>query len=249
MDESIDILIKKGALFVVNHSGGKDSQAMLIRLREIVPESQLLVIHATLGEVEWTGTIEHIENTIGSIPLIIASNPNKDFFGMVEHRKMWPSPKNRQCTSDLKRGPVEREIRKYLKENPQYQNRIINCMGLRAEESSGRAKATVFKRNDRNSKAGREWYDWLPVHKLLIDEVFNNIKGANELPHWAYSKGMSRLSCCFCIMASKSDLRIASKLMPELFKKYCNYEKKLNMTLIMPSKGNQIFLPDIVKTQ
>ena len=37
----------------------------------------------------------------------------KTFFDMVEHRQMFPSPKNRQCTSDLKRGPI-------AKKNPQH---------------------------------------------------------------------------------------------------------------------------------
>lgn len=37
--EMIQSLIKRGALFVANNSGGKDSQAMLIYLRSIVPAS------------------------------------------------------------------------------------------------------------------------------------------------------------------------------------------------------------------
>ena len=60
----IDALIKRGAIFVCNHSGGKDSQAMYIKLCSMMPRTQILVLHATLGEIEWEGTIEHIENTI-----------------------------------------------------------------------------------------------------------------------------------------------------------------------------------------
>lgn len=48
----IQRLIDSGALFVANHSGGKDSQAHLIRLLEVVPSEQLLVVHASLGAVE-----------------------------------------------------------------------------------------------------------------------------------------------------------------------------------------------------
>ena len=57
-------LIERGALVAVNHSGGKDSQAMTFLLSRIVPREQLLVVHAPLGEVEWPGTVEHIERTI-----------------------------------------------------------------------------------------------------------------------------------------------------------------------------------------
>ena len=36
--------IQKGALFVINHSGGKDSQAMMIKLLEFVPKEQIVVV-------------------------------------------------------------------------------------------------------------------------------------------------------------------------------------------------------------
>ena len=66
-------LVERGALVAVNHSGGKDSQCMTILLSRIVPCEQLLVVHAPLGEVEWPGTVKHIENTIPpGVPLITA---------------------------------------------------------------------------------------------------------------------------------------------------------------------------------
>ena len=54
-------LIRAVALVAVNHSGGKDSQAMTVLLSRIVPRGQIVAVHAPLGEVEWPGTIEHIE--------------------------------------------------------------------------------------------------------------------------------------------------------------------------------------------
>lgn len=54
----LDQLIASGALFVANHSGGKDSQVQLIRLLERVPASQLVVVHASLGPMEWPGAME-----------------------------------------------------------------------------------------------------------------------------------------------------------------------------------------------
>ena len=236
----INSLIKRGALFAVSHSGGKDSQAMMALIRSLVPEDQIVVVHAILPEVEWDGVIEHIESTIGKAPLIYAK-AKKTFFDMVEHRQMFPSPQYRQCTSDLKRNPIERELRKYLKDNPRFGGLIVNCMGMRAEESSGRAKLEPLKLNNKNSKAGREWYDWLPIHEMLEPDVFEAIRAAEQEPHWAYEAGMSRLSCCFCIMASKSDLTTAAKLNPELYKRYVDTEKRLNFTL----SPSQKTLPEI----
>lgn len=236
----VKALVARGALFVANHSAGKDSQAMLIELRRHVPDAQIIVIHADLPEVDWEGGIEHIRSTIGSLELIIASS-RKTFFQMVEHRGMFPSPANRQCTSDLKRGPIEREIRRHLKDHPEFGGLIVNCMGMRAEESTGRAKLTTFKHNALNSKAGWEWFDWLPIHDLTAAEVFADIAAAGQEPHWAYAAGMTRLSCCFCIMASEADLRTAARLKPDLYRKYVETERRLGFTLSMSRRP----LPEI----
>ena len=229
-------MIDRGALFVVNHSGGKDSQAMTIRLRSFVPDDQLLVIHASLGHVEWPGTVEHIKATIGEMPLIVAG-AGKTFFEMVEHRGMFPSPKNRQCTSDLKRGPIEREIRRYLKAHARFNGLVVNCMGLRAEESDARRRREAFGHNIRNSKAGRLWWDWLPIHDMTTEEVFATIADAGQEPHWAYAAGMTRLSCSFCIMASTADLCTAARLRPDLMAEYVALETRIGHTLTMPRKG------------
>jgi|GEM_PF-4049693 len=87
-------LIDQGAIFLVNTSGGKDSQVMTNLLLANVPHEQLLFVHAHLGKVEWPGVIEHIERTV-PLPVHVVS-AGKTFFDMVEHRQMWPSPKQRQ---------------------------------------------------------------------------------------------------------------------------------------------------------
>lgn len=231
-------LVARNALFVVNHSAGKDSQAMLLYLREIgIPEDQMLIVHADLGEVEWDGVLDHIHATAGNIPIITARSKTS-FFAMVERRGMFPSPANRQCTSDLKRGPIEREVRRYLKANPHFGGLVVNCMGMRAEESAARAKkAAGFRYSVRNSKAGREWYDWLPIHALTERDVFRLIREAGQEPHWAYAAGMSRLSCVFCIMASEADLRTAARLMPDLYRRYVHAEQRHGHTLSMSRRS------------
>lgn len=225
-------LIAQGALFVCNHSAGKDSQAMFALLSRLVPARQLLVVHAVLPEVEWPGIVEHIQATIGEAPLVFA-RAVKTFFEMVEHRGMFPSPANRQCTSDLKRGPIEREIRRYLADHPEFEGRVVNCMGMRAQESASRKKLETFKRSPKNSVAGRTWYEWLPIHAMSADEVFATIAAAGQRPHPAYAAGMTRLSCCFCIMASEADLTTAARLAPDLYRRYVETEERLGFTLSM----------------
>ncbi len=235
-------LISRGALFVVNDSGGKDSQAMKAYLYGIVPRKQLVVVHAHLPEVEWEGTEEFIrDNSYGLEVRTVTAV--KTFFEMVDHRQKFPSPSNRQCTSDLKRGPLEKLIRQISKERGN--GLIVNCMGMRAEESASRAKKEVFKFSERNSKAGREWYEWMPIHHYTTEQVFIEIRLAGQKPFWIYDEGMTRKSCCFCIMSSKGDLCVAKRLRPELYKRYVDKERELNFSLSMSGK----FLDEITKEQ
>ncbi|MCK4518219.1 phosphoadenosine phosphosulfate reductase family protein [Candidatus Babeliales bacterium] len=221
-------LSNKGAIFYCSHSGGKDSQTMYLELSRIVPASQLVVIHAHLPEVEWDSTRQHIKNTIGQTQYIEVV-ANKTFFGMVDHRQMFPGPKYRQCTSDLKRGPIEKAIRADMKSKGK--TLAVNCMGLRAEESKPRSKMETFKLHKSLSKAGRTVYNLLPIHDYLIEQVWQTISQNNQEPHWAYATGMTRLSCCFCIMASDNDLTVAAKENPELYRRYVLKEKELDFTL------------------
>lgn len=240
----IQELIDRGATFFINDSAGKDSQAMKSFLCKVVPHDQLVVIHADLPEVDWEGTWEHVvANTPITIPVRRVS-ASKTFFEMVEHRGMFPSPSYRQCTSDLKRQPIEKFIRNWCAERGQ--KLIVNCMGIRSQESAARSKQTPFRISERNSKAGREWYDWLPIFEWGIDEVWAEIESIGQKRHFAYDLGMSRLSCVFCIMSSKKDIQVAAKHNPELYNRYVETEERLGFTLLM-SGTKKNWLKDIVE--
>ena len=236
-------LIQRGALVALSTSGGKDSQAMTILLSRLIPRHQLLAVHAPLSEVEWPGTIEHIEATLPvGVPLIFAPVASgKTLLDRVEERGMWPSNSARWCTSDFKTGPIERELRRYLKFHPRFGGRLVNAMGMRAGESPARARKRPWRKNDRMSVAGREVFDWLPIFDLSTDDVFRVIRDAGQSPHWAYAAGMSRLSCVFCILASRADLRTAARLQPSLHRRYAMLERRIGHTL-SPSR---VPLPDL----
>ena len=236
LPEHIQELVQRGAIFFVSHSAGKDSQAMFNYLYDKIPHEQLHVIHADLGEdVEWDGVVEHIQNTIGDLPLSVVK-AGKTFFDMVRHRGMFPSPKYRQCTSDLKTGPIYKEIRRVAKERGV--DLVVNCIGIRAQESGPRSRQTPFKINKKLTTQSREAYDWMPIFKMLEDEVFNTIAANGQEPHWAYQAGMTRLSCCFCIMASKKDLATSMKHNPEKLEKIAALEKEVGHTMFFV-KGEQ----------
>ena len=225
-------MIRRGALVSVSTSGGKDSQAMGILLARIVPRDQLVAVHAPLGEVEWPGTVEHIESTIPpGLPLIMAETASgKSLLDRVEERGKWPGIRQRWCTAEHKRGPIERELRRYLKAHPHFRGRLINAMGMRADESPARARKIPWRRNDRMSVAGREVFDWLPVFDLSTDDVFRVIHDAGQSPHWIYEH-LPRCSCAFCIFSSPEQLRCAAELRPELYRRYAELERRIGHTL------------------
>lgn len=229
--------VDEGALFVLNDSGGKDSQAMRIALRGIVPAAQMIVIHASLGEVEWPGALEHAKAGAERNGLrFFVVRAGKTLLGMVEQRHAdrpdvpcWPSAACRQCTSDLKRDPIARFVRHWSKAAKRFL--IVNCTGIRAEESAGRAKQSSLRRNERNSKAGREWWDWLPIHAWTRAQVFAAIAEAGETPHQAYALGNERLSCMFCVMGSRNDLAHAARANPDLYRRYVEMERRTGYTM------------------
>ena len=225
-------MIRAGALVAVSHSGGKDSQTMTILLSRIVPRAQLVAVHAPLGEVEWEGIVPHVEATLpAGVPLIMAPvSSGKTLLDRVEERGMWPSSKARWCTSDFKRTPIERELRRFLKLNPRFGGRLVNCLGIRRDESAARAKRVPWRRNERLSVAGREVFDWLPIFDLSTEDVFHVIRAAGQSPHWIY-RHLSRCSCSFCIFSSPEDLRRAAELRPELYRRYAEIERRIGHTL------------------
>lgn len=234
MKPDIKKLIDSGAIFYASHSGGKDSQAMYGYLRHLVPDDQIVLVNADLGEVEWEGTIDHIKaNTVHPVNVVKSA---KTLFDMVERRftdrpevPSWPSAQYRQCTSDLKRNPIQKFIRNDMKAKGKLLG--INVMGIRAEESSARSKMKPFKINKTLSKAGRTVYDWYPIFEWREARVFGFIKGLGQEPHWAYAAGNKRLSCVFCIMGCGGDLRNGAKHRPELAAKYIELERKTGYSL------------------
>jgi 3'-phosphoadenosine 5'-phosphosulfate sulfotransferase (PAPS reductase)/FAD synthetase len=241
----VEDLVAQGALVVVNHSGGKDSQRMLIELlsQTFIARTQLLVVHAALGDVEWPGAMELARDQAAAagVAFLVARAP-KTFMQMVDRRfaarpdvPAFPQAANRQCTSDLKRDPIMREVRRYAKANGF--TTIITCMGLRAAESPKRAKMQTWTKSTRGSVAGRNWFEWLPIHAMSTADVFAGIAAAGQKPHYAYALGNERLSCVFCILGSANDARNGAVHHPELYAQYVAAEERTGYTMHQSRKS------------
>jgi len=227
----------EGALFVVSHSGGKDSQATMIAVQSLVPDDQIIVVHAPLSHIEWEGSEQAARaDTPRGRPFLLADKYNNVgeevwLLERVVSKCKWPDQSNRWCTGEWKRGPIAREVGKWADENGY--TKIVETWGLRAEESPKRALQLPISEHHRHGtrslklKEEREWYVWLPVKWMTTEEVFDSIHQSGKKPLWTYGQGMSRASCAFCIIGAKPDLRIAARLAPDLYALYVAVEKYL----------------------
>lgn len=227
--------IDQGALFFIGHSGGKDSQIMYLRLTELVPHDQIVVVHASLGAAEHKGVIEHIRSTIEH-PLHVVE-ADRSFLEMVWRRGMWPDARNRLCTSTLKTGPIRKFVRQVMRERGA--TIAYNCTGIRAQESVNRAKKIPLAKHVALCTKTRTVYDWLPIFELSEDEVYDRIYAAGQRPHPAYGERgekNTRLSCVLCVLANKNDLRNGAKSDARLYAEYVITEKVINHTMFTRSK-------------
>jgi DNA sulfur modification protein DndC len=228
------------AAFYFSHSSGKDGSAAYEVVKAIVPAKQLFIIHATLGSVEHQGVISYIEDNTDE-ELFVVRNERTDFVDMVLLRTMFPSPKFRECTSSLKTGPIFKFIRAHMKTNGFTTG--FNVSGLRAEESTMRAKKNPLWLNKELSKAGRVVYDWMPAFHMTTSEVFDTIEKAGKKPHHAYgdyndntTPSNQRLSCIFCIMGSLNDLILGALNYPDHYVEMIALERVINHTMFGRSK-------------
>lgn len=241
-------------IVLVNSSGGKDSQTMLRLVARLAAEQGVLdrvtVVHSDLGRVEWKGTRElaRLQAEFYGLRFIVTERTQNDLLDHVlalhADRQVkgkgtvpWPDSNNRWCTSDHKRGPVRRVMTQLVKElglsRKDRPAKLLNCIGLRGEESSRRAKKPVLSYDEGASGKGvvKQVWEWLPIHDWTEVEVWADIHASGVPYHGAYDLGMPRLSCCFCIFSSRDALVLAAQHNPELAQAYHAIEVETGYTM------------------
>lgn len=234
---------------VVNTSAGKDSQVSLDEVVRMARAAGVLervvAVHCDLGRVEWQGTRALAEEQARryGVPIRVVSRPQGDLLTQIERRRMFPSSKARYCTSDHKRAQVYKVFTALVAEHPDAGARpirILNVMGIRAEESPARAKKQPYALDRMASNGKREVWTWFPVFTWTVAEVWQRIRASGVPHHRAYDLGMPRLSCCFCVMSSKDALLLAGEHNPALLAEYVAVEERIGHTLQNGHSARQI---------
>jgi len=240
-------------LVLVSSSGGKDSQTALRATVEAIDEAGLsrdmvVVVHADLGRVEWDDAEALAERQAAHYGLRFVSvrRPQGDLLDHVvdRHAKRpdvpsWPSSSSRYCTSDHKRGQLLKVYTALVNEwrertGETRRARILEVLGLRAEESPARARKakTPLELNARaTTKTTREVWTWLPIADWKLEEVWASIRASGVEHHHAYDLGMGRLSCVFCVFAPREALIIAGRHNRELLDAYIEVEERTGYTI------------------
>ena len=222
---------------VINTSAGKDSQAMtevvcrMAREQDVV--DRVVMVHADLGRAEWPGCPElaAYHAAFKGVPLIVVQR-KQWLLDHIHERGMFPDNRNRYCTSDHKRSQVYKVFTQLVARHDRTEHpiRILNCMGMRAQESPARAKRVPFQR-DQMASNGKRWVDtWLPLHSWKVEQVWEEIHRGGMPYHYAYDLGLPRISCIFCIFAPPDALRLAGYYNRNLLLEYVAVEKEIQHT-------------------
>lgn len=188
-------------------SGGKDSAALAVYMREKYPDIELEYVFTDSG-CELPETYEYLDRirAVLNIPIsIIKSKRNFDYW-LKYFNGVLPSPQNRWCTRLLKLEPFESYIGNYD---------IFSYVAIRADEQ--REGYIPKKRNIR------------PIHPFVDGGIFlddvKEILLKSGLGFPSYNSWRKRSGCYFCFFQTDREWAGLKEYHPDLFEKACGYEE------------------------
>lgn len=219
----IEQLLAAHAPVAVGVSGGKDSSAMSLALSSYLDEighrGPRLLIHSDLGRIEWKQSLpmcQRLADHLGMDLVVVRRQAgdlldrwkvrwsnNCERYASLSCVKMilpWSTASMLFCRSELKAAIICRDL---VERFPQQV--VINASGIRAEESTTRAKAPIWAPQARlTSKTyGTTGLDWHPLLYWTLEQVLAYHSLRNFPLHEAYTRFlMSRVSCKLCGISS-----------------------------------------------
>lgn len=198
---------------VLGLSGGRDSAALAVYIRQTRPELNIEYFFTDTGKElpEVYAFLGRLEGFLGRP--IARLNPDRDFdFWLREYGHFLPSPQTRWCTRMLKLKPFETWLKPSLKAG----TKVYSYVAIRADEDHREGFVGMHP----NLKV------LFPLREAGIDKkgVIELLEKSNVgLP--TYYRWRSRSGCTFCFFQQKIEWVRLKKEHPDAFEEAKRYEK------------------------
>ncbi|ECW0139203.1 phosphoadenosine phosphosulfate reductase family protein [Salmonella enterica subsp. salamae] len=190
---------------VLGLSGGKDSAALAVYMRDAYPHLDIDYFFTDTGEElpEVYEFLGRLEGYLGKP--IIRLNPRRDFrFWLKQYNHFLPSPQTRWCTRQLKLLPFEEWIRPWLVAGDD----VTSYVAIRADEDY--REGYTSKSSNLHVK--------LPFREVGIDKPgVIDILESSGLGYPKYYEWRSRSGCTFCFFQQKIEWVRLKERHPEAF--------------------------------
>ncbi len=144
------------------------------------------------------------------------------FLDLCLWKGRFPSTKARFCSEELKRNPIVEQVQLPLLDAG---HDVISWQGVRADESINRRDLPENECKSIDSETGAEFWNFRPILKWTVDEVFAMHRKHNVKPNPLYSQGMGRVGCMPCIHAKKDELLEIGRRFPEEVARVAEWER------------------------
>jgi 3'-phosphoadenosine 5'-phosphosulfate sulfotransferase (PAPS reductase)/FAD synthetase len=198
---------------IMGLSGGKDSAALAILLRDRVPNIQYFFCDTGAELPETYEFLTKLEAYFGK--RIIRLNSGRDFDHWLDvYRGTLPSPQVRWCTRQMKIKPLEDWIQSTFGSEL-----VVSYVAIRSDEPNREGYLSTKPNVEVRYPFREAGIDKAGVMTIL-DEA------GVGLP--AYYEWRTRSGCYFCFFQRKAEWVGLSERHPELFERAIGYEEKVN---------------------
>jgi 3'-phosphoadenosine 5'-phosphosulfate sulfotransferase (PAPS reductase)/FAD synthetase len=204
-----------GRHVVASVSGGKDSTAMCLYLRELgIPFEPVFMdtgwenaetyryireeLPTYIGPIRWLRSEVTLPPDLEALARVfeVRLGHYSAMIRWILKKGMFPSGEIRFCTQELKVRPMGQFLDTLDVE-------AVNTVGIRAEESNERAKLTEWE--DASGMIDAEV--WRPLLAWTMDDVVAIHQRHGVIPNRGYFAGAARVGCWPCIRSRKKEIR------------------------------------------